>query len=236
MAKETQVYDTSTVGTPDGTKYWRDDRTWANPPGGTNAFPIGSVFLSVVITNPATLLGYGTWASFGAGRVLVGWDGADTDFDTAEEVGGAKTKAISAHAGAAVTDHAAHTHDVTPNVSVNDHASHTHTYTQVPNHVHAASTILRSATTGGATTQVARTSDTSSTGDTALKTDNPDGGVATGTTAGPGAVLSHTANNPAVTSGNPSAVLTHSVTQPSDHAALNVVQPYIVVYMWKRTA
>jgi hypothetical protein len=24
------------------------------------------------------------------------------------------------------------------------------------------------------------------------------------------------------------------VTQPSDHSALNVVQPYIVVYMWRR--
>jgi hypothetical protein len=39
-----------------------------------------------------------------------------------------------------------------------------------------------------------------------------------------------------VTSGNPSATLTHSVTQPSAHTDLNVMPPYITVYMWKRTA
>ena len=36
--------------------------------------------------------------------------------------------------------------------------------------------------------------------------------------------------NNAVTSGDESATLTHSIT------ASSVVQPYIVVYMWKRTA
>lgn len=76
-----------------------------------------------------------------------------------------------------------------------DHASHTHTYTQVPNHVHGVSTILRTATTGGATTQVTNAQDTSSTADATRKTDNPDGGVATGTTAGPSAALAHDAVN-----------------------------------------
>lgn len=166
------------------------------------AWPVGSVFISVVSTNPNTLLGGGTWSAIGAGRVLVGLDSGDTDFDAAEETGGSKTRAISAHAGTAVADH----------------ASHTHTYTEVPNHVHGVSTILRTATTGGATTQVTNSQDTSSTADTTRKTDNPDGGVATGTTAGP------------------SATLTHNVTQPSDHSAINVCQPYLVVYMWKRTA
>ena len=36
------------------------------------AYPVGSVYTSVISTNPATLLGVGTWAAFGAGRVLLG--------------------------------------------------------------------------------------------------------------------------------------------------------------------
>ncbi len=198
--------------------------------GSGEAFPIGAVFIAVVNTDPATLLGYGTWAAIAAGRVLVGRDGADTDFDTAEETGGAKTKAISAHGGTAVADHSNHVHS-----GPADHASHTHTYTDVPNHLHTL------ATGTGATgnfSQVIGTVDTSSGGtggtptQTALGTlsGNPTAGVATGTTAGPSAALSHG------NTGNPTTTLTHSVTQPSAHTDLNVVQPYFVVYMWKRTA
>lgn len=54
------------------------------------AWPIGSVYTSIVSTDPGTIFG-GTWAAFGAGRVLVGRDSGDVDFDTAEETGGAKT-------------------------------------------------------------------------------------------------------------------------------------------------
>ena len=157
---------------------------------GGQAFPVGSVFIGVVSTNPATLLGYGTWSSIAAGRVLVGLDSGDTDFDTVEEAGGAKT------------------------------SSHTHTYTEVVSHTHAvtitdpghAHTQTTSAT-DGATTRADSSSggtvynnvaniNSNTTGITAT-TANPAGSVATGTTA---------------------------ATAPS------VVQPYFVVYMWKRTA
>ena len=34
-------------------------------------YPIGSIYLSTVSTNPATLFGFGTWKAWGAGRVPV---------------------------------------------------------------------------------------------------------------------------------------------------------------------
>lgn len=251
------------------------------------AWPVGSIFISAVITNPATMLGFGTWSAFGAGKCLIGRDANDTDFDVAEETGGAKTNtpagsnsaptftgsalgththgpgtiAVSSHSGAAVADHAAHTHAVTSNVAVADHASHTHTYTDVPNHTHPHN--IQGGTTGATTgtNVMASTATGGSSRAMAVATSNPTGGVATGTTAGPNAALAHSVTNNAVTSGNPSATLSHSVTQPSDHTLsgataavsagtpagtvsaptftgtpMSIVQPYIVVYMWKRTA
>lgn len=61
--------------------------------GGTPTFPVGYIYLSTVATNPATLLGYGTWVAIATGRVLVGIDTGDPDFDTVKETGGAKTVA-----------------------------------------------------------------------------------------------------------------------------------------------
>lgn len=75
------------------------------------AWPVGSVFTSVVSTSPATLLGFGTWSAIAAGRVLVGLDSEDADFDTVEEAGGAKTVQASAQtfAGNVNTTSAANT-------------------------------------------------------------------------------------------------------------------------------
>ena len=39
--------------------------------------------------------GLGTWAAFGAGRVLVGLDSGDADFDTVEKTGGAKAVTLT---------------------------------------------------------------------------------------------------------------------------------------------
>lgn len=131
-----------------------------NIPAATEAFPIGSVFISVVSTNPSTLLGYGTWSAFGAGRVLVGLDSGDVNFDTVEETGGAKTVQSSAQA--------------------------------------FAGTPANTSQADAGTTKI-------------------------GTTSSTATLKAHT----------------HSITPAGTNtpgAATSVVQPYIVVYMWKRTA
>jgi hypothetical protein len=71
-----------------------------------------------------------------------------------------------------------------------DHASHTHTYTQVPNHVHVQT--VPSATTGGLSGYTPDTSTNSGVA-SGYSTQNPTGGVATATTNGPGAALTHDA-------------------------------------------
>jgi len=35
-------------------------------------FPVGAIYTATVSTNPATLLGFGTWTAFGAGRTIIG--------------------------------------------------------------------------------------------------------------------------------------------------------------------
>ena len=83
-----------------------------------HAYPVGSIYTSVSSTNPATLLGVGTWEQFAAGRALVGVDTGQTEFDTVEETGGAKTHSLSS------SDMPSHTHTETrvthTNISVDD--------------------------------------------------------------------------------------------------------------------
>lgn len=59
-------------------------------------YPVGSVYINVSnSTNPGTLLGFGTWAALGAGRMIVGFDSGDTNFDSAGETGGANTVTLT---------------------------------------------------------------------------------------------------------------------------------------------
>jgi len=126
------------------------------------AFPIGSIFTTTVAYADSdavvTAIGGTTWVAFGAGKVLVGLDASDTDFDTSEETGGAKTD------------------------------SHTLTTDEMPAHTH---TVKRQAGAGGSA--------------------------------------------PSVGGGQDNTETTSSTGGGSAHEH-DIVQPYIVVYFWKRTA
>ena len=96
-------------------------------------YPVGSVYTNATVsTNPATLLGFGTWTAFGAGRVMVGLDSGNALFDAAEETGGSAD---------AIT--VSHTHTATSTVT---DPGHQHTLSQV----NAVSTTGPLATAGGA--------------------------------------------------------------------------------------
>jgi hypothetical protein len=144
-------------------------------------YPVGAIFVSVVNTNPATLLGFGTWAAFGAGRCLVGVDVGDADFDAAEKTGGAKTVTLTADQSGVP----AHGHGVTD-----------------PGHGHPQQ--IRN----------------------------------TGTAGTAGAQGSNTANN--ATAGTTSSATTgisvNNSTPANAAQAHSNVQPFIAVYLWKRTA
>ena len=137
-------------------------------------YPVGSIYTNAsVSTNPATLLGFGTWTAFAAGRVMVGFNASNALFDTAEETGGSAD---------AVT------------------VSHTHTATVTdPGHLH-----------------------------TQTQYDQPGIGNAGG---GGARVNAQTANTGSATTGISVAVSTTGSSGTNAN-----YQPYITVYMWKRTA
>ena len=57
-------------------------------------YPIGSIFITTVNQDPSPYLG-GKWESFGAGRVLVGFDSSQTEFNTILKTGGKKDHGIT---------------------------------------------------------------------------------------------------------------------------------------------
>jgi hypothetical protein len=83
-------------------------------------YPVGSIYINAgVTTNPATLLGFGTWTAFGAGRVMVGLDGSDALFDALEETGGSKDAIVVSHTHTATTTitDPGHVHNITSSIN-----------------------------------------------------------------------------------------------------------------------
>jgi hypothetical protein len=77
-------------------------------------YPVGSIYINATSSsNPSTLLGFGTWTAFGAGRVMVGLDASDALFDTAEETGGSKNATLVSHTHTATVTDPGHAHTLT---------------------------------------------------------------------------------------------------------------------------
>jgi hypothetical protein len=75
-------------------------------------YPVGSIYTNATNdTNPGTLLGFGTWTAFGAGRVMVGFKASDPLFDSAEETGGSKNAIVVSHTHTATVTDPGHFHN-----------------------------------------------------------------------------------------------------------------------------
>ena len=227
-------------------------------------YPIGTIYTSIISTNPATVFGFGTWVAFAAGKVLVGLNSSDTDFDTVEETGGEKTHQLTT-SDLASHNHTQNSHNHTQDSHNHTQDSHNHTqdshnHTQDShNHTQNAHTHIQNA--HAHPTQQAQGSTTASTSGTHIMTSTSTGGslrniatnelVPNATPTDQNATPTNnatTATNQATTATNQAATATNQATTATNQAATatnnvaggdtahNNLQPYIVVYMFKRTA
>lgn len=65
--------------------------------------PVGDIVFNLTGVNPGTIYG-GTWSAWGKGRVPVGVDVNDSDFNTVEKTGGKKEQVLRASIGAVSSD------------------------------------------------------------------------------------------------------------------------------------
>lgn len=102
-----------------------NDPTFQNTLLLSSVYPVGSLYLSTVSTNPNTLFGFGTWAAFAAGQVLLGV-GSFTDGDGISKTiaGGQQlgeylhsltTPELASHTHTANVTDPGHTHNATIN-------------------------------------------------------------------------------------------------------------------------
>lgn len=154
-------------------------------------YPVGSIYTNAdVATNPATLLGFGTWAQFAQGRVPVGIDTGDTDFGTSGNTGGAKTVTL--------------------------------TEAQMPNHSHTVNPPSVSTTNGGQHRH--SIGNIGSWGVFGIRDSSTASSSGTGYTSYDGN-HNHQVNIPQFDSG----------TRGSSQSHTNL-QPFVVVYMWRRVS
>lgn len=187
------------------------------------AYPVGSIYMSTVNTNPSAFFG-GTWIAWGSGRVPVGVS-SDAEFNTVEKTGGEKTHKLVANE---MPKHA-HSYNGPKSPTGSTTVSASGTAAMLNNtgvsRINTFVTQLRdvlSAMRGSMTAAHGRDSNipivpASVPSMSTLTTTN----VVTGISGG---AHTHTVSSQSLNSG----------TTGGD-AAHNNLQPYITCYMWKRT-
>ena len=217
-------------------------------------YPVGSIYISINNTNPSSLFG-GTWESFGQGRTLIGVNTSDGDFNGVEKTGGSKTKTIAtgnlpAHthsipalSGTAASS-GAHTHTVSGTAASSGAHTHSVSGTAASSGAHTHEAYLYRNYNGGTTSSGANwtTSGLYRYVNVSTPITTSSNGAHTHTVSGTAAssgAHTHTVSGTAASSG----AHTHSVSTNASTTggtgngeALSTLDPYITVYMWKRTA
>ena len=211
-----------------------------------DAWPVGSIFMNTASTNPATLLGGGIWSRWGKGRVPVSIDEGQTEFNTSQEVAGSKTHSLTtaqmpAHSHTISSTTQSHSHTI--NVAAGGVHNHTATVAAAGDHVHAYS---GDDPAGRATTYTYKTDQGAATAQISYKTTPYTKSVDTlGAKHGPSGVGTHThtatiANSSShthtATATSTSASHSHTSATMGSSSSFPILQPYITVYMWRRTA
>ena len=186
-------------------------------------YPVGSIYISYNNTNPGTLFG-GTWENYGNGRVLKGINSG-----TAGTTGGSSTVTLS------MSNIPAHTHDI----------SHTHTTkaASITDVSVSTTTNLNGRITmhrGNEFTNIAGVSGVFSSVQTLSRWATPS--VVDSVTATSVGVIGLNADHTHTVTGTVPSLTTDSISTAtsssagsSNPTAINVQNPYITVYMWRRT-
>lgn len=109
--------------------------------------PVGSVFFTVINTNPGTLLGYGTWVQIAQGRFIVGvGTGTDANADTRSYAQG--NDSVGEYTHTLITaEMPAHSHP--QNVSPNQGGALTGNFASTPNSVGNVPSVTTTDSVGG---------------------------------------------------------------------------------------
>jgi len=107
------------------------------------AYPIGSIYITETNTNPSEIIGE-TWEEYGKGKILVGVDENDINFNTVNKVGGNKTSTL------AVMNLPSHTHGI---------QSFTGLTSENGNHMHITPKLSATTSSNGAHTHTRGTMD-----------------------------------------------------------------------------